>query len=372
METSARPASRLAWIATPADLHRLVDEVRAAEWLALDTEFLREQTYYPKLCLIQLADERTVWCVDTLALPEDAAAALFERLERPQTVKIFHAASQDLEIFVQRRARAPLPLFDTQLAAALLGAGDQLGYAALVEQRLGIRLDKSLTRADWSRRPLPAPMLAYAAADVRYLADLYPRLRAELESCGRLSWLEEDCARLADPARYRNPPELAWKRLKGLWRLPASAAGAAAALAAWRESQAQALDRPRQWILDDAAIYRLAERRPTTRAQLEALAVLPPKTLARHGEALLGVLAAAPQAPPAAEPAPLTAEQNARLRELLACVRARAAALKLPASLLAPRVELEALLRHGAQAQVALLQGWRRKVLGEELLRRVG
>lgn len=371
MDTSAANASDLEWVATAQDLERLCERLREAEWLALDTEFLREQTYYPKLCLIQLADQRQTWCVDMLAFPEQAAAPLFERLEQGHTVKVLHAASQDLEIFVQRRGRAPQPVFDTQIAAALLGHGDQLGYAALVEKRLGITLDKSLTRADWSRRPLPAPMRAYAAADVRHLAELYPRLRAELQACGRLGWLEEDCARLTEAQRYLTPPEQAWRRLKGYARLSAQARAAAAALAAWRETQAQARDRPRQWILDDAAIYRLAERRPATRAQLEALDALPPRTLARHGEALLRTLNEAPPAPAVTEAAPLEAKDQARLRELLAQVRERAAALNLPPSLLASRAELEQLLRHGAQAQIVLLRGWRREVLGAELLQRL-
>jgi ribonuclease D len=344
---------------------------RKAPWLALDTEFLREDTYYPKLCLIQIGDGIDNICVDAVALPGEALRPLLDMLHQSDATKVFHAASQDLEIFAQLEGRTPQPLFDTQIAAALLGYGDQLGYAALVEKLLGVKLDKSLTRTDWSRRPLNAAELAYAADDVRYLGEIYPRLRQELESRGRLPWLEEDCLRLGDPARYRNPPEQAWRRLKGLARLPAPAQRVAAALAAWRERVAQERNRPRKWILEDDAVYRLAERRPGDRAQLEELRLLPPKTLDRHAEALLQVIAGAD-----GETGPLTQEeallddaQKGKLKQLLERLRGLGEALAVPSSMLAPRSDVEAILRRGIDAEVPLLRGWRRSAAGEELLR---
>jgi ribonuclease D len=361
----------VALLAEPAQLAAACERWRQAPWLALDTEFLREDTYYPKLCLIQVGDGRDNLCVDAIALAGAGLAPLLDLLQLDGVGKVFHAASQDLEIFVQLRGHTPQPLFDTQVAAALLGYGDQLGYAGLVDKMLGIKLDKSLTRADWSRRPLSAAELAYAADDVRYLAEIYPRLRQELETRGRLAWMEEDCLRLGDPARYRNPPEHAWRRLKGLARLPPPAQRAAAALAAWREQVAQERNRPRKWILDDEPLYRLAERRPLDRAQLEALQVLQPKTLERHAAALLEVLAGAVAggAPLALEEPAFDDTQKARLKQLLERLRTLGETLGVPPSLLAPRGDVETLLRRGAAAEVPLLRGWRRGVAGEELLR---
>ena len=358
-------------LTTAEQLAGACDNWRKAPWLALDTEFLREDTYYPKLCLIQAGDGNDNICIDAVALPGEALRPLLDMLHAADIAKVFHAASQDLEIFVQLDGRTPQPLFDTQVAAALLGHGDQLGYAALVEKLLGVKLDKSLTRTDWSRRPLNAAELAYAADDVRYLGEIYPRLREELVSRGRLHWLEEDCLRLADPARYRNPPEAAWRRLKGLARLAPPAQRTAAALAAWRERVAQERNRPRKWILDDDAVYRLAERRPSGREQLEGLQLLPPKTLERHAAALLEVIASAAgeTTPLALEEALLDDAQKTRLKRLLERLRALGETLGVPPSLLGPRGDVETLLRHGGAADVPLLRGWRREVAGEELLK---
>ncbi len=354
----------------PAQLEQACARWREAPWLALDTEFLREDTYYPKLCLVQVGDGRDNVCIDALALGTGGLRPLFELLKASGNAKVFHAASQDLEIFVQLEGSTPRPLFDTQIAAALLGYGDQLGYAALVDKLLGVKLDKSLTRTDWSRRPLNAAELSYAAYDVLYLGEIHPRLRQELEARGRLAWLEEDCARLGDPARYRNPPEAAWRRLKGLARLAPAAQRAAAALAAWREQMAQERNRPRKWIIDDDAVYRLAERRPLDLAELEGLRVLPPKTLERHGEALLEVLEQAGDgAALALEDAPLDDAQKAQLKKLLDRLRALGESLGVPPTLLAPRSDVEAVLRLGTAAEVPLLRGWRREAAGEEILR---
>lgn len=362
------PAVPFDLITDPADLAVAVERWREAPWLALDTEFRREDTYHPQLCLVQVGDGRHQFCIDALALGEPALEPLWSLLLVPGLVKVLHAASQDLEIFVRLAGAGVQPLFDTQVAAALLGDGDQLGYAGLVEKRLGIVLDKSLTRTDWARRPLTAAELAYAADDVRWLAELYPRLREELAARGRLTWLDEDCARLAEPARYTNPPELAWRRLKGLARLPAVAQPIAIALAGWREAQAQERNRPRKWIVDDEAIYRIADRRPRTAAQLAQLG-LPQKTVERHGEALLALVESAPQAfDLPLNTGLLDGPQKALLRQLADRMREIAESLGVPATLIAPRAELEALVRFGASARATLLQGWRREVAGEALL----
>lgn len=355
-------------VTTPPQLAEVVDRWRRAEWLALDTEFLREETYHSQLCLVQAGNGGQPVCIDALALGEAGLQPLWSLLVEPRLTKVLHAASQDYEIFV-RFAQAPLgPLFDTQIAAALLGDGDQLGYAALVEKRLGVKLDKSLTRTNWSRRPLSSAELAYAADDVRWLAELYPLLRQELVERGRLAWLEEDCARLADPARYASPPDQAWRRLKGLARLPAASQPIAVALAAWRETQAQERDRPRKWIIDDEAIYRIADRRPQTAQQLLELG-LPVKTVDRHGAELLQRIAQAPQSVELQHEAELLdADQKALLKRLQERLRETADEAGIPSTLIAPRADLESLVRHGAAARASVLQGWRRALAGEALL----
>jgi len=357
-------------IATPAALAAALERWSAAPWLALDTEFVRETTYFPKLCLIQASDGRSAACIDTLALQAAELQPLLNALAASAADKIFHSASQDLEIFVQLTGDSPRPLFDTQTAAALLGEGDQLGYAALVEKRLGVKLDKSLTRTDWSRRPLSAAELSYAVDDVRYLAELYPLLLEELDTRGRLNWLREDCQRATNPARYRTLPEQAWRRLKGFTRLAPPARPIAATLAAWREQIAQERDRPRKWIIEDDAIYRIAERAPTSLAQLAALNVLQPKTLERHGDTLLELVAATDSSATIAidDALPFDEPQKARFKRVQEALRVAAEALGVSVSLLGPRADAEALVRHGAAAMVPLMEGWRREVVGEKLL----
>lgn len=339
-------------------------------WLALDTEFLREDTYHSILCLVQVGDGESDVCIDTLALPPEALRPLWALLADPGIVKVFHAPSQDLEIFARLMEAPTAPLFDTQIAAAMLGLGDQLGYAALVEKLTGVVLDKSLTRTNWSRRPLSEAELAYAAADVRHLSDIHPGLREQLIARGRLAWFDEDCARLGDPARYRNPPEDAWRRLKGIARLAPRAQAIAVALAGWRERIAQERDRPRKWILDDEPLYRLAERAPADLDALTRLAALPPKTLERHGAALLEVIAEAGERGGVAMVAdePLDEAQKARLKRLQGRARDIADSLEVPASLIAPRADLDALVRDGAASGAAVLSGWRRDVAGTALL----
>ncbi len=320
---------------------------------------------------MQIGDGLSDVCIDTQAFSAAALAPLWALFAMPGITKVFHAASQDLEIVVRLGDTAVQPLFDTQVAAALLGHGDQLGYAALVEKLLGVKLDKTLTRTDWSRRPLSAAELAYAAADVRHLAEIHPRLRDELAGRGRLEWLQEDCARLADPSRYRNPPAEAWKRLKGLARLAPVMQPVAVALAMWREQVAQERDRPRKWIVDDDALYRIAERRPLNLDELTALKVLPPKTLERHGAALLNIVAdaAGTSIPVAAQEQPLDDGQKALMKKLQDALRGIAERLGIPASMIAPRAEVETLVRYGAAAEVVLLKGWRRETAGESLLK---
>ncbi len=359
--------SKTHWIATATALHEAIACWQGRSWLTVDTEFLRIDTYRPKLCLIQIGDGVDAWVIDTVAITD--LSALFARLNDPATVKVFHAASQDLEIFAQLTGRCPSPVFDTQVAAAMLGKGDQLGYAGLIGQELGIVIDKSLSRTDWSRRPLTAPEIAYAAADVTHLATIYPTLLAALRAAGREAWLLEDAARAADPATYETHPDDAWQRLKGLARLDVPAQRAALRLTAWRETEAIAKNRPRGWIIDDELVYRLAERRPHSKQQLTELG-LPPKTFERHHEALLTAIAESLNDPQIAiaRDERLSPAQKAQLAKLREVVQATALNLGVPAGLLAPRADLDALLYDGAAAKAKALTGWRYTAVGAALL----
>ena len=356
-------------IQTPDALESAIQAMEKASWLTVDTEFQRESTYRAKLCLVQVGDGRNNWLFDALELD---LAPLWERLKRSDTIKVMHSADQDNEVFVQLTGACFEPLFDTQIAATLLGIGDQMGYAGLVKARLGIEIDKSMSRTDWTRRPLSEKALDYAAADVHHLARLYPELRKELTERGRLSWLEEDSARLCQVERYLSNPAGAWQRLKGLGRLRTVEQHIAAALADWREREAEAKDRPRRWILSDTAILVLSQRRPSDAAQVAAL------KLEGVSERLVGLLAdtVLPQAYAAAEgqsEALVSAQKpddiyKSRLKKLNNALRETATRLNIPAAVLAPRADVERLMGHGAEADIPLLKGWRMEQAGQAVL----
>lgn len=223
------------YIDKPEQLEQLCEAIRQSEWLALDTEFMREKTYYPKLCLLQVCNGKTAACVDPLSL--NRLDPLIEIIMDPSIVKVFHAGRQDLEIFNFLWQKLPAPLFDTQLAATLLGLGEQLGYASLVQKLLGIELDKGHTRTDWSRRPLQPGQLRYALDDVIYLGEIYNDLDNRLRKLGRENWLQEEFTLLADPDTYRIDPDSAWQKIKGRQRLKGVQLAVLQRLTAWRKTR---------------------------------------------------------------------------------------------------------------------------------------
>lgn len=350
-------------------LQDFVARIRRDAWVAVDTEFMRERTYYPKLCLIQLATASELACVDPLAI---ADLSPLTALWADETVtKVFHAASQDLEVLLQDSGEIPRPVFDTQIAATLLGYPDQVGYARLVAEQLEVSLDKSHTRADWSKRPLSDQELGYAADDVRYLARLYPALDADLRRRGRRDWLDAEFRGLVEPARYRPDPDAAWRRVRGGQRLRPAQRRVLAQLAAWREREAMAADRPRGWILKDDALLALAQKRPRDRAGLERVRGLPDALKKRHGERLLELIARAPDQPAPAgleEPpqTPLPADRQPLVDLLMAGLRERAAVEDIAVAALASRKELERLV--GGERDLPVLSGWRRQAAGQALL----
>ncbi|HKZ74180.1 MAG TPA: HRDC domain-containing protein, partial [Steroidobacteraceae bacterium] len=269
------------FITATGALAELAGQLASVDAVGLDTEFLRERTYRAELCLVQLASADGAACIDPLALGE--LAGLVPVLRAPRPLKVMHASRQDLEV-LQPLAGLVSPVFDTQIAAALAGLPAQVGYAELVRRVLGVQLDKSHTRTDWSRRPLCAEQIEYALDDVRYLLPLKERLEAELAQLGRSAWLAEELGALADEDNLRVEPERAWLRIKGLRGLDAEREALARTLAAWRERRAIERNRPRGWILDDALVREIVLRVPATQAALGAIAGMPPAFVRNCGE----------------------------------------------------------------------------------------
>jgi ribonuclease D len=368
--------SAVLYVATAEDLQRAVTLLAPSAFVALDTEFMRESTYYPMLCLIQAATADTCVIIDPLAVKD--LEPLWRLLDDRNRLKVLHAARQDIEVMSQaprssdgvRQDHIPGPIFDTQLAAAFLGHPAQIGYGNLVAERLGHTLAKGHARTDWTRRPLSDEQLAYAADDVRYLVPLYEDLRSALIANGRLEWLEEESLKLEDPALFRTEPQDAWRRLKGLDRLRPAQRLAAKLLASWRELRAMKHDRPRGWILPDEALREVAERLPTDAAQLEQLRSLPAGIVRKSGEDLLEISAQAQRdahnEPPFVVPGKPESEQLARVTKLMSLVRTQAEEMKIAPELLATRRDVEHLVFSGRAEGIN--SGWRREVIGERLL----
>lgn len=353
--------------AAPA-LHALADSIQQADWVALDTEFMREKTYYPQLCLLQLATTDVIACVDPLAL--DDLTPLYDVLFKPGITKILHAARQDYEIFFHATGRLPAPLFDTQAAAGLAGFSDQAGYATLVKELLDVDLPKSHTRADWTHRPLADEVLAYAADDVRYLGALYDKLNASLAARGRRTWLDAELTTLIDPATYRPDPATSWKRIRGQQRLKPRELAVLAALAAWREGTAIAANRPRQWIVRDEILLDLARRQPRDLAALAQIRGIQTGFVERRGAEVLDLAQQARDnaTPPAAlaERERLTPEQDAVVDLLMSVARLCGAEQDISPANLVTRKEIERLVT--GDRDLSVLAGWRRAAVGDALL----
>ncbi len=356
------------YIQNGADLPRVRDALHGASYLCVDTEFMREKTYYPKLCLLQLASSDGVFCIDPLQV--DDLTPILDLLYEPGILKVLHAAKQDLEIFYHLRGDVPAPLYDTQIAAALLGQNDQVGYATLVQQELGVTLDKAHTRTDWSQRPLDDGQLRYAADDVIYLRQIYEIQRQALAERARGEWLTEDFRALADPATYAPDPDSAWLRVKEARRLKPSQLGVLQQLAAWRERRAMELNRPRRWVMRDEVLVELARRNPSSRANLERVRGLEKNQIERVGDELLQLIAAgrdvAAEQLPTLEPRiQLSAEQEALVDAMMAVLRLRAAEESLSPAMLATRSTLAQLVQ--GDDDVSVLHGWRGALVGESL-----
>ncbi len=359
-------------ITTTAELAAFCDKIKNEPFVAVDTEFMRETTYWPKLCLIQAATPNAEAVIDPLAEGIDLEPFL-AILRDTKIEKVFHAARQDVEIFNNLKAM-PRPLFDTQVAGMAAGYGEQIAYDALVRQMLKIELDKSSRFTDWARRPLTDAQLTYALADVTHLARLYPMLRTRLEKEGRLAWVHDEMQNLCDPANYDVEPDNAWKRLKPR-RHTAKYLAVYKAVAAWRERTAQTRDQPRGRILKDEAIDELATQAPTDANQLDRLRSVPKGfSGSRFGPDLLEAVREALKDPEAYAPviernrqAPSPAA-GAVVELLKVLLKARAEDAGVASKLIATVSDLE-LIANDDNAQTPALSGWRREAFGEDALK---
>lgn len=356
------------YIETLDALTDLCAQLEDSPWLTLDTEFIREKTYYPQLCLIQIANEEHVACIDPLAL--DDLTPLLDLLYNPAITKVLHSARQDLEIFQQLRGVPPASIFDTQVAATLLGQGEQIGYGNLVKLILDVDLDKAHSRTDWAQRPLSIEQLDYAADDVRYLRDVYLQQRQKLEQLGRLEWLDDDFKQLSDPALYAPPLDEIWTKLKGLNRLKGVQLAMVQKLARWREGLARERNLPRRWILSDDLIIEVARQRPLSEDKLRRIRGMDDKIIQRHGKMMLQLVEEARSLPaeqwPQLQQRPrLSSHQEALVDILIGVVKLSAAQHQLTPNALASRKEIEQLLADNPEAP--LLHGWRYELCGQAL-----
>lgn len=343
----------------------------AAPFITLDTEFLRESTYWPKLCLIQIGIKDQAVAIDPLVEGMDLGP-VWDLLANPKVLKVFHACKQDMELFLKVAGALPTPIFDTQVAAMMLGLGEQVGYDNLIQRVLGQQIDKTSQYSDWSLRPLDAQQISYALGDVTYLYEAYEKLLADLEARGRLAWVEEELVSLADPATYQVDPKKAWQRLKIRNRTKPFLA-ALYCLAAWRENFAQERDLPRSRVLKDETLVDLAMRRPKSAdAMVKLRGIGEGLARGKTGAAILKTIRDAeglptdqiPKLPPKPEPSPGASARGELLRTLL---KICADQEDIAPRALAATAELDALARD-PKAQVKCVTGWRYELFGRRAL----
>jgi len=348
--------------------HTLDKAIRGEQCIALDTEFVREKTFFSRLCLIQVSLEEHIFCADPLRIDGSTDKGATEFWKALMSVEwVLHSGRQDVEVLYQASGLMPNGIFDTQIAAALLGFQPQMGYAGLVAELFDVELAKTHTRADWSRRPLPDAYIEYAAEDVLYLLPAREILSEKLDKLGRLSWATEDSLDLLQVSLYDNNPELAINRLKGAGKLRGKDRSAAHSLAAWREKEALRRNRPRQWIMRDPVLLELTTSGARTRDDLQNVSGLADRTIERAGTQILELLAVAAETEndyvPPSRP---DEKQKKLLKDLQRCVSRNAESLGIAAEIIAPKKELSAAVLGATDSRV--FRGWRRSLVGDELL----
>lgn len=351
-------------IESPSALQDVCGQFVESTWATIDTEFMRESTYFPQLCLVQIAIPDAIWLIDPLTVP---LAPLWRELNRTSSPLVFHAAEQDLELIYLDSGALPQTLRDSQIAAAFLGIGDQIGYANLVHRLLGVELDKSQSRTNWAQRPLTEEQRHYAADDVHYLRTLYPLLREQLATKNRLAWFDEECAALSDSQRFQPQMSDLWRKVRGQQTLRAPQRAVLDAITTWREAWARELNLPRRWVLSDEQALELAASRQfrsnllnqkNARLQLSDQQV----------NELRATIERAKQLPPEAFPQWQAFERpdpktTALLNRMQAVVQERCKQMEISHALLATTSDMLRLIR-APDAPNKLTTGWRSDVIG--------
>ena len=358
------------FIQNPEQLKTICEQLSNSEFLCVDTEFHREKTYYPELALLQISNGSTAICIDPLAIKD--LQPVLELFTNPAITKVFHAAQQDIEIFCQHFNTLPAPVFDTQIAATLLGYGDQVGYAALIKDTLDIDVDKTQTRTDWMKRPLNEKQLDYAASDVIYLAEAYPILLEQLNKHQRLDWLEDDFKRISKKDQYQVDIHAIWKKVKGYQRLNSQQLAILQSIATWREQTAQQKDRPRRKILSDDALIDISRQQTDSAADILALRSITQSRINRQdAEALAscvntGLNLAKELWPRLPKKQKINFNDDALIDCLVSILKIIGHENKINHGIMATRKQLEALVQ--GERDLPILDGWRKQHGGQTLL----
>ena len=358
------------YIASQEELEAFVRRASTSSILAVDTEFLREKTYYPKLCLMQLATDDEIAIVDPFAV--DDIKVLAPLFENEEIVKVFHAGHQDIEIIIYDIGCMPKPVFDTQVAAALLGQAQQIGYASLVHSICGVKLKKVDSFTDWSVRPLSESQISYAKDDVVYLPKMYESMKTTLQEKGRLSWLDDEFAEMSDPASYVPDEQERFRRLKHCTQLTRRQMAAAREIAAWREIEARKRNVPRKWVLTDEQIVEACKREPRKIDDLFMVRGIRERLTTRDARVVVELAVAALDSAPDTWPELQISGKSepnvdAQVDLLMSIVRIRARENGVAVPTLANHNDLVAVAR-GHRKGIDLLKGWRRELVGEELV----
>ena len=365
------------YIETSEPLRRLCAQARTEGRLAIDLEFIRENTYAPQLALIQIAVSDTCAIVDPLTV--DDLSPLVEVLTDTDVLKVLHAAGQDVEVLHWHTGKLAGPIFDTQIAASMVGLGEQLSYGRLVDALLGVSLTKGESYSDWLRRPLLPSQTKYALDDVRYLLPMHDRLSKRLDAMGRAAWAAAECRKFTDPALYERDPRTLYRRIRNGKNLSSQGLAILRELAAWRDDEARQRNRPHGRVLSNEILVDLARRAPQTRDDLQRLRGLPQRELERSTDALLTVVQRGLEVPEADQPQSenrdhrLTPSEELTVKFLDASLKALCQREKLPASFIANRNDLETLVRRYRKDRLPtegspVLEGWRGEMVGRELL----
>jgi ribonuclease D len=354
-------------------LTALCERLAKSDFVAVDTEFMRENTFWPDLCLVQIGNEEEAAAIDPKAEGLDLAPLLRLLVDNEEVLKVFHAGGQDLEIIFNLTGRTPHPLFDTQIAAMALGLGEQIGYSNLVESLIGKSLDKGARFTDWARRPLDKRQIDYAIGDVTHLAALFPKMLEKLRRTGRGAWLDQEMEKLGDPANYEQDPALAWKRVRISSRKP-DVLGRLKTLAAWREQEARGKNLPRGRIIKDETLADLASHPPADQEALARVRGLSPAWRQNDiGARLMSALGSAQplsaeEMPPREDRGPGLGKEGALIADLLKLLlKVRARETNVASKLIARSEELEALAA-GRRDGLAILDGWRFEQFGRDAL----